>query len=1284
MSHFMAVSLRGARAGRRVASLALRVISLALALLLSLPAAPLRAAEAPTPLAPLAGDTITPTEATPLAIPEFRWTPVAGATKYRLQISRDNFATLPVNITTANAAHTPVDAAPFVDGEWAWRVRVEAPSPVSDWSATSYFTKQWKDGTNVPALLFPEGDETLAFFDSSSFSWTPVLGAASYRLEIAAADAGFAAAKTYTTLNTTLQPVAKLPDGDYDWRVVPLDRSGREGMPSKTRRFKVRYIYAPEQLSPPDDSFPIFTPTFAWEAVPGAQYYTLQYSSDPTFSSGVNGITTRNTAYTPGDDLPNDVNFYWRVRVYSGGSVGPWSKPSGEEWSFLKRWYLPPVLLTPTNGFQHVDKPFFSWTPVPGARRYKFEISPVISFASDTYSGVTANPFFHVPMGKKPLDPGTTWYWRVTPLDANNNAGMTSAVFSFRTSALPAPMLISPPFYYPPNAYGEGTEMDPHEDRTVPLPIFAWTRVVAGDEQAVAYRVEVSTDDAVNPDGTLAAVVWSAETESLFATPTEANPFAPAEGTDYYWHVAVLDGLGGNVVGPWSEIWLARLAPSALLTPSAPGTTPQLLRPEQGSEWTEATPLLEWRPVAGADAYDVEISTDPGYDPAYLAVAARVPYPAYSPSARLTYDGDGLAALPYGTYYWRVRAVAGGVAGNWNVPMPTDGQPARFQVAAQSRWHEVADPANRVLIATDPPGDTADAAYDLTTLYAAQTKDHWHFGFHVAAGAAANYVLYLDLNHKANSGGTTDPLGYPVVTMEAHRPEYVIQIGNDGAAPVATQTWIYRWTDSSWATRQNLATLGGTLSYVAGYLELTVPHTAIGMEERTHSAALALYSAPATGGPVQDTVPPAANLTVLSRFASVTDRLMLASPANLNRVASEGVRYPSVPPFRWHPPVGVACYGYGVQVALDALFTTPVLDFSYRTKNAPGFEPPFLPYFKDLNGDNTYYWRVRPYYSGTGDYLGAWSEAFVLERDGFVPQNLRPSVTFATPTFDWDRVEGASGYDLLVSTTDLFGSVVIDAPDMARNTYTGESTLPDGTYYWRVRARRDGGIFNDWSAPEVLTLAAPRPGNLVALPSETPSYAPTLCWDPVFKSAGGTPVLAAWKYRVQVSRDGFATIWDTVDTEQPCWTPTKGYLDGAYSWRVAMIDGQGRLGGYSDSATFTKTYPTPIQVSPVHRSICHTTPTLVWQPVFGAARYKVEVGTDARFGVLYDSVITDNARWTPTKAYTPGVTFWWRVTMIDKDGRAGLPPALPEEHTFIVDPSVPLDNPVFLPRISVR
>jgi len=1274
---------------RWVVRVAGRVAALTLVLVLILPLAPLVADVAPpVPLAPADGTTVVPSPDTPLAIPEFRWSAVAGATKYRLQVSRDNFATLALNITTANTSYTPTDASPFADGSWQWRVRSEAPAPVGDWSAVWEFQKDWSEPSVGPALLSPSDPVgPFAFFEGAVFSWEPVIGAASYRLEIATSDTGWSTARIYTTLNVSLQPTAKLPNGEYWWRVVPLDVDGRPGTPSEIRHFTVDYSLRPVLIGPGDDTSPTFTPTFTWEAVRGAQRYVLQYSSDFTFSAGVTQIVTRNTAYTPLDDLPNDVNFFWRVRAESGDSVGPWSHDPGQEWSFVKRWYLQPVLLTPTNGFQHVDKPFFSWTPVPGARRYKFEISDSLSFATNYYSEYTANPYFHVPVGKRSLTQWpTVWYWRVTPYDANNNAGKASNVSSFSTSPTPAPMLISPLFYYTPSDYGEDAALNPHEDRTAALPVFAWTRVLFGANQAVAYRLEVSTGDAVRPDGTFASTVWVVDTESLFATPTEAKPFAPEPGITYYWHVAALDSLDGTVQTPWSEIWRARFAQADLPAPGAAGTAPELLRPAQGSEWTEATPLLEWRPVDGADAYDVQIFTEPQFA-GTPAGQARVYYPAYSPTRRLAYDGGGVAALPYGTYYWRVRAIDGGAEGPWSGAL-ADGQPARFQIAAQSRWREartLGNAANRVLIAADGAGDVATSEYDLSTLHAAQSADYWYFGFHVAASAAANYVLYLDVDHVANSGGSSDPLGYAVTALPAHRPEYVIHVGNGGADPAAAYTRIYRWTGTAWDTPQNLATIGGALSYADGYLEVQVPNTSIGMQETTNSLALALFSAPAAGGAPADIVPPTTDGAVLSRFASVSDRLMLVSPANLNRVAAEGVTFPTLPPMRWHPPVDVDCYGYYVQAALDSEFTSKVLDFSYRTNNTPGFEPPFLPYIKDLTGDNTYYWRVRPYYwyNGGSGYLGSWSQAFALERQGFVIEAPQASVPFATPTFSWDRVEGASGYDLQVSTDPAFGSSVFAPADLARNTYTWTSTLANATYFWRVRVRRDGGILNDWSPAESLSLQLPTPRNLThtfPLTGEAVRM-PTLCWDYVLAEYNSVPVLAAWKYRVQISRDGFSSILDQVDTEQACWTPTEGYNDGPYQWRVAMIDGESKVGLFSDPAGFSKTYPRPPLLAPGAGEILPATPTFAWQPLDGAARYKVEVSTVLNFGTTYDSVTTDTVRWTPTKAYSAGVTYYWRVTMIDKDGRPGSPE---EPRAFRVDPYLARQNPVFLPRVSMR
>ncbi len=348
MSHFMAVSPRGARAGRRVASLALRVISLALALLLSLPAAPLRAAEAPTPLAPLAGDTITPTEATPLAIPEFRWKAVGGATLYRLQFANNPGFAAPFEYTTANTVYTPLDASRFTDGTWYWRVKVDKPaSAASEYSAVESFRKDWATCANWPQLLDPPGGASLAFFENSMFSWEPVLGAASYRLQIAASADSFATPLySAETLATVHQPTAKRADGTYYWRVIPLDAKGRAGCEkSEVRPFEVKYNQTPSLLEPDDYAQPTFTPTLRWKAVQGAEYYTLQYSTDPIFAANVITVKTCNTTYTPPNDLPNDVNYYWRVQARSGASVGPWTASR----MFVKHWYLPPTLLTPTN-----------------------------------------------------------------------------------------------------------------------------------------------------------------------------------------------------------------------------------------------------------------------------------------------------------------------------------------------------------------------------------------------------------------------------------------------------------------------------------------------------------------------------------------------------------------------------------------------------------------------------------------------------------------------------------------------------------------------------------------------------------------------------------------------------------------------------------------------------------------------------------------------------------------------------------------------------------------------
>ncbi len=1188
----------------------------------------------PTLVTPADGVTTTAASHPPLGIPEFTWEHVIEATTYRIQFSQDIAFTTKVEVTTPNLAYTPTDARQFGDGIWYWRVRVESPA-ASEWSEARSFTKQWASPDNAAQLIAPADAAAVDFYDAPVFSWQTVTGAAAYRFQIATSSDGFAAALyNVTTLATLHQPPAKLTNGRYYWRVVPLDGAGREGVASAARPFTAAYLTPPQLLEPDPAATPTFTPSFRWAAARGAQFYRLQYATDSSFNVDVTTVDTRNTTYTPPGDLPNDVNYYWRVRAHSGNSVSEWS----ETRSFVKRWYLQAELLTPTNNTQHVRQPpIFSWTPVPGAGYYKIEVNNANSFppGSQGWTAITANPFWQqANFDKLPTWP--IWYWRVIPYDRSQNAGLPSEVFSFESDAAAfAPDLIAPLPYYAASPL-----VQPAEDRTAPWPIFAWQRI-----GAAAYLLQVSRDPLFD------TVDWQIDTQNSAAVPTDAPPFAPQIGVDYYWRVRPLAGLGGAEIGVWSQVWRVRFNPARALA-ATPGPPVVQLRPAHATEMVETGPLFEWWPTYNADSYDVEISSAADFAPADIVRSASVPRPAYIPTTKLA----------YGTYYWRVLARRAGLPlGGWSDVW-------RFQVAAPSRWRDtrtLLSVTNRNLIGFDTIGDMDDPNYDVTTLYATQDKDDWFFGFDATTGAEDMvYALYLDLDHADGAGASSDPRGYRVTTLPAHYPEYAIYVQQVSGAFTATQVFIYRWTTNGWGAPQRLSDLGAErLAHDAagGYLELRVPNTAIGMQEATGSAALTLFTARADGGHAQDTVPsdPAVayawpdvgtETNFLSRFTSVSGRMSPVWPPSV--AAGDPTALPTVLPFAFYTPLDTPWYGYNLQAALDARFTSPVLDTTLRY-NANGYAPGFYTHNKDLNGDNTYFWRVRPVYDQSGNLRGPWSEAAAFERSGFVPQNLRTSLAFATPTFTWERVEGAESYELQVDEDPNFGSPTL-APTTSATSYTWTSTLAHGTYFWRVRARRSGSITNRWTEAASFTLSLAEPTGLVSQPASPAARAPSLCWTPVITPTAPAPQFAAWKVRLQISRDPtFSSEYDKTDTEQACWTPTKGYPDGTYYWRVAAMDGDGKVGSYSPTASFLKQYPVTTLLAPTSGAPAPITPTFEWEVVAGAASYRLEVALNATFATLHDSTTTANARFTPTKKYDPGKTYFWRVAMVDKDGNRG-------------------------------
>jgi hypothetical protein len=283
----------------------------------------------------------------------------------------------------------------------------------------------------------------------------------------------------------------------------------------------------------------------------------------------------------------------------------------------------------------------------------------------------------------------------------------------------------------------------------------------------------------------------------------------------------------------------------------------------------------------------------------------------------------------------------------------------------------------------------------------------------------------------------------------------------------------------------------------------------------------------------------------------------------------------------------------------------------------------------------------------------------------------------ATPSFTWQRVEGAAGYSIQIDTdfnmNDPFTNEAIDG-----NSFTGLDTLADGTYYWRVAMRRSGNVLGQWTSIMSFTKSSLVPTLLTPINDVVVNNQPTFTWEPTISNANELYV-AASRYRLQWADNPQFNKPTTVETEATSFTPAKGQslADGTWFWRVAIIDGGGKVGPYSEAATFYKEYLRPDPLSPVQGSSETQSITFEWTPLDGAAYYKLEIDDNEAF----DSpirVTTDNTRYTHTDKFAPG-EYYWRVQMVDKDNKPG--PTIPGR--FTQGPDTGHDGPVlFMPFVQ--
>jgi hypothetical protein len=215
-------------------------------------------------------------------------------------------------------------------------------------------------------------------------------------------------------------------------------------------------------------------------------------------------------------------------------------------------------------------------------------------------------------------------------------------------------------------------------------------------------------------------------------------------------------------------------------------------------------------------------------------------------------------------------------------------------------------------------------------------------------------------------------------------------------------------------------------------------------------------------------------------------------------------------------------------VIINTLEVSTSFTFSTKAINATVTTASYT-HTADWTANKPYYWRIKATNSyGTGPYSTPCS--FTTGNPPSVPSLSAPAnnavVTTLLPKFDWSNSTVPLGiafdhYQIQVSTSNLFGSTVIDANttvgSVTKSEYTPTISLNPATpYYWRVRAWSTAGHYSSWSL--VRSVHTPYAAPVLSLPingAVNIPLMPTFTWN---------AIIGATSYTLQVSKSNTFNI----------------------------------------------------------------------------------------------------------------------------------------------------------------
>jgi hypothetical protein len=447
--------------------------------------------------------------------------------------------------------------------------------------------------------------------------------------------------------------------------------------------------------------------------------------------------------------------------------------------------------------------------------------------------------------------------------------------------------------------------------------------------------------------------------------------------------------------------------------------------------------VLQWKPVAGASKYQVQVSPNAEWtnNTVTLADDGKTPNDLF----------EMPMSLPHASYFWRVRAKVGSSWSDYATPReflreweaPFTILHAPDSTDATVAWTPVNDASLYVVRFGTAPDFNTTGDNTTFTCFTNQTS----------------FSPYDVTGPDENSSG--DCFGPEALTSGTAYYWQVIPYDDSTAPPVVADT-------------------GATSPYLceqaqpecdADYVTSDSPFT---------------YTAPEAGTVTATTVS-GLKTSWHSTSASETS-------------CDSATKCPITPTFSWDPVTGANLYH--VQVFLD-----PDATNTFRAYDTQSTQLTPRDSFFDGQSGKTYYWIVTAGTCTTDtaaicdadnadgtQSLTAFSTLHTFSKQSGTVSLTSPAdaavVHGRNVTFNWSDFLATGGrgsydarnYRLEVSSSPTFSATVIDQSDIDLTQYTDTTNaLGDGTYYWRVAAIDESGNLLTWSEPRTVTVNAKSP-----------------------------------------------------------------------------------------------------------------------------------------------------------------------------------------------------------------